>query len=732
MSAEMSSRDYVMVNLNVLQMHKFTFSFPERQIKLTPENPSIIIGRASKTSSRGYDPAPDNAWYNSAVMSRHHAELTADFSQKKLKVKDLGSLHGTFLNTNTLVHKEGPQIIGQEDFLRFGVSVWRGNEEFPPVILCVTYEFHTQDISENTGNTTTTGTFQVPDGSDDESGGCSDSDDEANNLCQTDIERAAKFAAPSCSKLDIVDLTPDARKPEFMNKAIHKTQTDPKVIDLSSTSGTTTPINKGSPSVNTDKIKSSDANIMTKAGPSPPSSGDVNTSGSISGDSDEIPSPTGGFSLDADDNGLDDAEIDPGQDLSEDMSDVFDESKDDEDEDELEDGESMDIVDLGSEDNLDLGSREAEYEPSDDYPEVEDLVNPQDSPVVLSPLPRRERAPRSTSSDRIERRLNNDDSSVSCIALPKPEHLSKRAVPRPDAASYLPSHTSPSLLQPAPSMVETLGAKTGKVDYFEAREVNKMILSAQRAAMPRQISSVYALCNEESSADRSHSSCAFGPAAYITTNSRPSSKQQVSADNKAITDASRPSACTASAVSPPSAKVAEGSSTTMSTETPSGVAAVSLRNPTSSSSRTYVGISDIVNSPQQLPNILKRKADDISDTTQQEEQWAAKETSPQVMKDIMDTPLEPVRPICTPPLSPALSSESSPERPCDMSKPSASLAQAIPTPSKSIPATPEPARPSKKAKLLRIAERVGYAALGGVTAGAMIVGTLIYTAPTFN
>ena len=145
-----------------------------------------------------------------------------------------------------------------------------------------------------------------------------------------------------------------------------------------------------------------------------------------------------------------------------------------------------------------------------------------------------------------------------------------------------------------------------------------------------------------------------------------------------------------------------------------------------------MGISDIVNSPQQLPNILKRKADDISDTTQQEEQWAAKETSPQVMKDIMDTPLEPVRPICTPPLSPALSSESSPERPCDMSKPSASLAQAIPTPSKSIPATPEPARPSKKAKLLRIAERVGYAALGGVTAGAMIVGTLIYTAPTFN
>jgi len=280
-------------------------------------------------------------------------------------------------------------------------------------------------------------------------------------------------------------------------------------------------------------------------------------------------------------------------------------------------------------------------------------------------------------------------------------------------------------------MAETLGAKTGKIDYFEAREVNKLILSAQKTAMPRQMSSVYALCNEPS-VDSSNGSCAFGPAGYIITNSRPSNEQQVPSANKAIVDASRPSAGTTSAVSPPSVRVAEGSSISTSTETPSGVAVVSSRNPTSSSSRTYVGISDMVDSPQQLSNSLKRKADDISDTTLQEEQWAAKETATQVMKDITDTPLEPVRPICTPPLSPVLSSESSPERPREMPKPSAPPAQAIPTPSNSTPATPELARPSKKARLLSIAERVGYAALGGVTAGAMIVGTLIYTAPTFN
>lgn len=40
-------------------------------------------------------------------------------------------------------------------------------------------------------------------------------------------------------------------------------------------------------------------------------------------------------------------------------------------------------------------------------------------------------------------------------------------------------------------------------------------------------------------------------------------------------------------------------------------------------------------------------------------------------------------------------------------------------------------RPAKRQRIRDIAERVGYAALGGVTAGAMIVGTLIFTAPTF-
>lgn len=40
-------------------------------------------------------------------------------------------------------------------------------------------------------------------------------------------------------------------------------------------------------------------------------------------------------------------------------------------------------------------------------------------------------------------------------------------------------------------------------------------------------------------------------------------------------------------------------------------------------------------------------------------------------------------------------------------------------------------RPAKRQKIRNIAERLGYAALGGVSVGAAIVTTLIYTAPTF-
>jgi hypothetical protein len=48
----------------------------ERVLDLTPERNTIQIGRASKNSSKGLLGAVDNAWFDSPVMSRNHAEIS--------------------------------------------------------------------------------------------------------------------------------------------------------------------------------------------------------------------------------------------------------------------------------------------------------------------------------------------------------------------------------------------------------------------------------------------------------------------------------------------------------------------------------------------------------------------------------------------------------------------------------------------------------------------------------
>jgi hypothetical protein len=109
----------------------------------------------------------------------------------------------------------------------------------------------------------------------------------------------------------------------------------------------------------------------------------------------------------------------------------------------------------------------------------------------------------------------------------------------------------------------------------------------------------------------------------------------------------------------------------------------------------------------------KRKAEDISDTTDAEERWAgsvSKMPSPGPSVDEMNTHPEPPAEVVQELIKPTDH---------DNGHPTTGDSQ-----------TQE--RPVKRARMMRVAERLGYAALGGVTAGAMIVGTLIYTAPTFG
>ena len=48
----------------------------ERILSLRPDRPRIHIGRASKSVNKGLEGAVDNAWFDSPVMSRNHAELS--------------------------------------------------------------------------------------------------------------------------------------------------------------------------------------------------------------------------------------------------------------------------------------------------------------------------------------------------------------------------------------------------------------------------------------------------------------------------------------------------------------------------------------------------------------------------------------------------------------------------------------------------------------------------------
>jgi frataxin-like iron-binding protein CyaY len=139
-----------------------------RQIILTSQNPSLRIGRASKVHTKGFVAANDNAWFESPVMSREHAELTASFAEKvcnpssasielirKMEltyehqtvfVKDIGSLHGTFLKHSNTAKEEKllarKQIrLEQDDSLRFGIDIIRHHESFPPYIVDVKMEW---------------------------------------------------------------------------------------------------------------------------------------------------------------------------------------------------------------------------------------------------------------------------------------------------------------------------------------------------------------------------------------------------------------------------------------------------------------------------------------------------------------------------------------------------------------------------------------------------------------
>lgn len=116
------------------------------------------VGRASKSVNKGIVGAMDNAWFDSPVMSRNHAELTLNMEDKvstgirrvlsisgltrlqSVAVVDIGSMHGTFLNNDMLKQHE-PTILNDCDVLVFGAQVTRGTETISACAFKVNLEF---------------------------------------------------------------------------------------------------------------------------------------------------------------------------------------------------------------------------------------------------------------------------------------------------------------------------------------------------------------------------------------------------------------------------------------------------------------------------------------------------------------------------------------------------------------------------------------------------------------
>ncbi|GKT90764.1 FHA domain protein [Colletotrichum tofieldiae] len=150
----------------------------ERRVILEQNNTSVlIIGRSSKRFDH-LEAKGDNCYFDSPVMSREHAKITVDWYHKKLNIKDIGSLHGTYHNSQRL-HPRTLCELNQRDTLKFGIDIQRSNELFPPCTVEVDWEWdHLVKNAQASTQVKARPSFAVPDDSD-------SSDDD--NVTESDV-----------------------------------------------------------------------------------------------------------------------------------------------------------------------------------------------------------------------------------------------------------------------------------------------------------------------------------------------------------------------------------------------------------------------------------------------------------------------------------------------------------------------------------------------------------------
>ncbi|KAF5021178.1 hypothetical protein F66182_6767 [Fusarium sp. NRRL 66182] len=150
-------QDEVLITLSSLDAPT-SLTFPDRRIFLSKEKPTIEIGRTSKRNV-SFEAAKSNAWFDSAVMSRKHAVFTLDPQTQKVYVKDSGSLHGTYKN-DVRLEKHIDSEVASGDRLKFGAIIDRGSDRYPPCTIRVQFKFGSMNPNDRTK------VFRVPDDTD--------------------------------------------------------------------------------------------------------------------------------------------------------------------------------------------------------------------------------------------------------------------------------------------------------------------------------------------------------------------------------------------------------------------------------------------------------------------------------------------------------------------------------------------------------------------------------------
>ncbi|CAI6086260.1 unnamed protein product [Clonostachys chloroleuca] len=173
--------------------------FPYRSLTLSGDQATTPIGRQS-SRRRGLEAASNNFLFDCPVMSRDHATIKLDNDKQEVSIKDAGSLHGTFVNSQRLRDQESKRLL-TGDVITFGVNIDRGAEKFHPFEVEATIAFGTDERNDLPT------VFRVPDDTDVEEISGSEGEN-GTGYAQKVLRENQIRPAPQLPPLSTLDLTP--------------------------------------------------------------------------------------------------------------------------------------------------------------------------------------------------------------------------------------------------------------------------------------------------------------------------------------------------------------------------------------------------------------------------------------------------------------------------------------------------------------------------------------------